>query len=73
MALISLTGITAITGEFIECKSVVRKRTATGSISSVDAFMVIMKREKFTGKITIDMSQGGVRGIAAEDRQTIID
>lgn len=69
-ALRSHTGATPITGEFVESHMIIRRRVAT-SDNSVEAFMVIMEREKFTGEITIQMLKGGVRAISAEDRQKI--
>ena len=64
------TGVTAITGEFTESRSLVRRRVASES-SSLDQFMLIMQREKFTGDIVIKMAQGGVRAIAAQDEHPI--
>lgn len=64
-------GLTIVTGEFIEAKTLVRCRTASGSVESLSRLMVILKREKFTGTVTVGMCSGGVRTIKAEDRQTL--
>jgi len=64
------TGITPITGEFIESRCVVRRRAASEP-HSIESFVAIMRREKFSGKIEIEMWQGGVRRIFAEDSQVL--
>lgn len=50
-------------------RCVVRKRTMNGT--PMDALFVLLLRENFTGTLTLGMSQGRVRTIAAEDRQDI--
>lgn len=72
-ALRARTGVTAITGEFTESRAVVRKRTANASNASVGNLILILNRELFTGTVTIGMSQGHVRTIAAEDSADIVD
>jgi len=65
------TGVTPETGEFLETKAVVRTRACTGSVESVPTLLGILTREKFTGKVIVEMSQGGIRRMSAEDRQAI--
>ena len=66
------TGITQVTGEFMETRAVVRTRSCSGgAIESVPSLLDILHRERFTGKVVVEMSQGGVRSILAEDRQQI--
>lgn len=68
-ALRALQGRTKQTGEIIMTRCVVRKRTMNGT--PMDALFVLLLRENFTGTLTLGMSQGRVRTIAAEDRQDI--
>jgi len=65
------TGITPETGEFSEVRSLVRTRSCTGAVEAVPALLGILHRERFTGQVVIEMSQGGVRRMVAEDRQQI--
>ena len=54
-----------------EKRSMVRTRTFTGQ--SVEDVCALMKRERLTGRIIIDMSQGGVSSVQAEDRRELSD
>lgn len=58
-------------GEFAETKAVLRCRSANGSNESLARLMVILKRENFTGTVTIGITGGSLRTIKAEDRTTI--
>lgn len=68
-AIRALNGRTQATGEFVTTRCVLRKRTMNGT--PMDTLFVYLLRENFTGTVTLGMSQGRVRTIAAEDRQEI--
>lgn len=69
----ALSGATPITGEFTESRAVVRKRTANASNESLGSLISILKRENFSGTITVGMTQGNIRTLSAEDRQSMPD
>lgn len=50
-----------------ESRSLVRVRVVADSEVSIEDIIAMMRREKFTGKVVVQMSQGGVQRISAED------
>lgn len=65
----ALSGRTQVTGEIVMTRCVVRKQVMNGT--SMDALTTYLLRENFTGTVTLGVSHGRVRTIAAEDRQEI--
>lgn len=57
----------------IECVVVREKRTIMRARvfpagANIEEVMAFLYRESFTGRLTVDMSQGGVCAVQAEDR-----
>lgn len=67
-ALRSLTGVTPITGEFVVTRCMVRVQKSNASNDSYTRLVAILQRSRFTGTVTIGMTEGNVRTLSAEDR-----
>ena len=52
-----------------EKRSLVRTRTFTGV--PAEEILNLMRRESFTGRVVVDMSQGGVCAVQVEDRASV--
>ena len=68
-ALRALSGRTPATGEVIVTRCMVRKHTLDGTPLAV--LSEWLRRENFTGNVTLGVSKGSIRTISAEDRQAI--
>ncbi len=53
-----------------ETHAIVRRRVPCAALT-IERFMAIMRRENFSGTVTITLHQGGVRKIVAEDSQSV--
>jgi len=61
--------ITAIIQPKLIARFVLRKRTFEAhSSEEIKAILDALRAEKYTGPVVIDMAQGGVRSMTAEDR-----
>lgn len=46
---------------------VTRKRVFTVSLVGMEEFLFNLRKDRFTGKITVNMSQGGMNSVIVED------
>lgn len=65
----ALNGRTQIIGEVVVTRCVVRRQTMRDV--ALEAISAWLKRESFTGTVTLGVAQGHIRTMSAEDRQDI--
>ncbi len=52
-------------------REVVRTRRLTATLTGVEAILLALRREKFTGQLEIHMSQGGMQGVLLREVQRL--
>jgi hypothetical protein len=55
----------------IETYAVARATFRAGSVEDVETALLSLREDRFTGVLTIRISQGGILGIEAEGRKTL--
>lgn len=54
-----------------EYRAVIRTRTYSNHRYTVDEVIAELREQRFTGRVTIDISQGGVCAIEAQERSPL--